>query len=314
MNLGKIINEYITFKQAMGMKLRSQAAILKSFCQTLGDINITEVEPTCVLTFISGKGPVTTYWHEKFKVLEGFYRFALSRGYTASSPLPTTIPKRPESSPPYVYTTDELRRLIAATETLKTRKSPLQFATFRTLLLTLYGAGLRISEALSLTLADVNLSENLITVRNTKFFKSRLIPIGPNLTKVLANYESKRRQLPMREGEDSTLFITRTGNALPYERVNELFQILRKRAGIHREDGARYQPRIHDIRGTFAVHTLIAWYREGGNVQRLLPALATYLGHTEITGTQHYLSMITELQEEASRRFEQYALLEVANE
>ena len=314
MKLKKIVDEYITFKRSIGMKLRSQAAILKEFCQTLGDINITEVEPSYVLAFISGNGPLTTYWHEKYKVLKGFYRYAISRGYIASSPLPTIIPKRPESSTPYVYTTDELRRLIIATETLKTRKSPLQFDTFRTLLLTLYGAGLRISEALSLTMADVNLSESLIIVRDTKFFKSRLIPIGTKLTRILANYESKRRKLPMPEGKDSAFLIVRTGNALTYKRANEIFQILRKRAGIHREDGARYQPRIHDIRGTFAVHTLIAWYRKGSNVQRLLPVLATYLGHVDIRSTQHYLSMITELQEEAGRRFERYALLEADHE
>lgn len=229
-------------------------------------------------------------------------------------PLPTTIPKRPESSTPYVYTTEELRRLIAGTEILETPKSPLQATTLRTLLLTLYGTGIRIGEALSLTLNNVDLSDSLITVRDTKFFKTRLVPIGPRLTQTLATYERKRHKLPLPAGKDSAFFATRTGNALSYAQVNQKFQILRKYACIHREDDARYQPRIHDIRGTFAVHTLVAWYREGADVQRLLPVLATYMGHTYVTGTQHYLSMIPELQNEANRRFEQYALSEVNHE
>lgn len=314
MKLCQIVDKYITFKQSLGMRLRSQAITLKSFCRTLGDINIAEVRPGAMLAFISGKGPVTATWHQKFSVLTVFYRFAIGRGYAVSSPLPTTKPKRPRPLAPYVYTQDELRRLIAATDTLETRKSPLQATTFRTLLLTLYGTGLRIGEALSLTLDNVDLSDSLITVREAKFFKSRLVAIGPRLTETLEIYAGKRRKLPRPAGEDSAFFVTRTGNAMSYYRARTIFPILRKRAHIHREDGARYQPRIHDIRHAFAVHRLLAWYREGADVQRMLPLLSTHLGHRDISGTQTYLSMIPELLDEASRRFEKYALSEVNHE
>lgn len=311
MKLLQLVREYIVFKQSIGMDFRSGAKILKAWCRALGNIDITEVKPRPVLAFISGKGPVTAFWHYKFRVLTSFYRFAIGRGYVDSSPLPTTIPKCPQPMTPYIYTLEELRRLLAETEKLKSRRSPLQAATFHTLLLVLYGTGLRISEALSLTLADVDLRESLIIVRDTKFFKTRLVPIGPRLTAVLYAYAKKRRQLPCPAGENSTFFATCTGNPLGYHRVVTMFPILRNRAGIHREDGASYQPRIHDFRHTFAVHRLLAWYREGADVQKLLPQLSTYLGHLDIRQTQPYLSMIPELMDEASRCFERYALSEV---
>lgn len=314
MKLSHVANEYITFKQSMGMHFQNEDRILKSFCRALGDIDITEVEPYRVLAFISGNGPVTTFWHVKFTMLRGFYRFAITRNYVNFSPLPTTIPKRPEPFSSYIYTIDELRRLIASTDTLATPLSPLRATTFRTLLLTLYGTGIRISEALYLTLKDVNLLDSLITVRNSKFFKSRIVPTGPMLTKTLEVYASKRRHLPFPAGKDSAFFVTRTGNGLCYEIVNDVWQILRMRANIHREDKARYQPRIHDLRHTFTVHRIVAWYREGADVQRMLPLLSTYLGHLDISGTQHYISMIPELLDEALRRFERYALSEVNHE
>lgn len=311
MKLIQLVTEYIGFKKSIGMRFRTDAGILKAWSWAMGDIDIREVAPSSVLAFIAGKGSVTASWHLKFRVLTSFYRFAMGRDYVISSPLPKIIPKCPEPMTPYIYTSEELRRLVEATDMLKTSMSPLQKATFRTLLLLLYSTGLRISEALSLTLAKVNLSESLIAVRDTKFFKSRLVPIGIKLTAELCSYVKKRRQLPRPAGESSGFFATRTGNPLAYRRVNKIFQILRKRAGIRREDRAPYQPRIHDIRHTFVVHRLLAWYRQGIDVQRMLPQLSTYLGHVDIAQTQRYLSMTPELLNEARCRFEQYALTEM---
>lgn len=311
MKLFELVNKYITFKQSMGMRFRSEAVTLKSFCRALGDIDVMEVNPDSVHSFIAGKGAVTAFWHQKFKILTGFYRFSISRGYVDSSPLPKTIPKCPAPMTPYIYTQDEMRRLMAATDSLGSSMSPLQATTFRTLLLTLYGTGLRVSEALSLTLVDVNMEEALIVVRNSKFFKSRLVPTGPRLTDRLRTYAKKRKQLLCPAREESSFFATRSGNALSYDRVRKIFPVLRNIAGVHRESSARYQPRIHDIRHTFAVHRLIAWYREGADVQRLLPQLSTYLGHVDVSETQRYLSMIPELLQEANRRFERYTSSEV---
>jgi site-specific recombinase XerD len=209
---------------------------------------------------------------------------------------------------PYIYTLEDLRKLLAATDKLQSPWSPLRACTFHTLILTLYSTGLRIGEALSLTLADVNLPESLIMVRTSKFFKTRLVPIGRRLCDTLEAYAQRRRKLPCPHGGDSAFFVTRSGNPLTYDQARKVFPILRNLAGIHREKEARYQPRVHDIRHTMAVHRLLSWYLEGADVQRLLPRLSTYLGHRDIAATQRYLTIIPELRNQASRRFEHYAM------
>ena len=307
MKLKKIVEKYILFNQSMGIKYETGAYLLRRFCRTVGDADITEVKPDSVLAFINGEGPMTTSRYGRFYLLSKFYRFAIGRDYVSYSPLPRTMPKCPKTFTPHVYTIDEIRRLIAARKFIKRYSTLLQPTTFRMLLLTLYGTGLRIGEARSLKLANVDLSNSLITVRDTKFYKSRLVPIGPKLKKLLANYRRKRRRLPMPAGEDSAFFVTCKGNALHKGLLERVFWKLRKHVGLH-TDGVRYQPRVHDLRGTFAVHTLIAWYRKGANVQHLVHALSTYLGHIDIKSTQRYLTMIPELQAEANRLFERYAL------
>jgi site-specific recombinase XerD len=158
------------------------------------------------------------------------------------------------------------------------------------------------------------LCNGLVTVRDAKFFKTRLVPMGPKLIKAIVTYASKRRQLPLPHGEASSFLATRTGNPLVYQNAITLFQRVRRQANIKRESSARYPPRLHDLRHTAAVHRLIAWYKAGADVQRLLPQLATYLGHKDLASTQHYLSMIPELLHEASKRFERYAQPEIRHE
>jgi integrase/recombinase XerD len=314
MKLHQHVTDYIAFKQALGSRFQTEARILKAFSKAMGDVDIAEVKPTSVQAFIAGKGAVTSFWHQKFGVLTRFYRFLIIRNYVDCTPLPKTVPKCPEPMKPYIYTPEDLRRLLAATNKLQSPCSPLRACTFHTLILTLYSTGLRIGEALSLTLADVNLPESLLMVRTSKFFKTRLVPIGPRLCDTLRAYVQRRRKLPCPQGEDSAFFVTRSGNPLTYDQARKVFPILRNMAGIHREKEARYQPRVHDIRHTMAVHRLLSWYRQGADVQRLLPQLSTYLGHRDIAATQRYLTIIPELRNQASRRFEHYAMQEVENE
>lgn len=314
MKLTKLVSSYITFKQSTGMSFRADASVLRAFCRAQGDTDIADVDPHAVLVFIAGKGPVTTFWHQKFKVLRGFYRYAIARSYTDSLPLPSVIPKPPQPFTPHIYSVDELRDLLATTECLQTPNSSLQAVTFRTLLLLLYGSAMRIGEALSLTLADVDLRESLLTIRDGKFGKSRLAPIGAKLTSELSTYVRQRSRLPLPAGKASAFLATRTGSRLSYEQANRLFQRVRKHAGVRRDHRSRYQPRLHDIRHTAAVHRVVAWYRQGADVQRLLPHLATYLGHVDIASTQRYLTMTSDLLGEANRRFEKYAQSEPHHE
>ena len=225
------------------------------------------------------------------------------------SPLPNSEPKSPPRTPPYIYSRDELQRLLDPVTVANSRRGAVQFdaVTFRTLLLLLYGAGLRFSEATALTIADVDLAENVLTIRATKFYKSRLVPIGPQLATVLANYIRVRRHSGLAQGETSFLLANRDGTRLASSTVQEAFDRLRRIAGVHGTGGGRQIPRLHDLRHSFAVHSLTAWYRRGADVQRLLPVLSTYLGHSDLEGTKVYLSMTPELLRQASLRFARYA-------
>jgi site-specific recombinase XerD len=172
--------------------------------------------------------------------------------------------------------------------------------------LLLYAVGLRISEALSLQLTNVDLSAGVLTIRESKFYKTRLVPMSPALTGTVGEYVARRaKQHPTQFG--GALFLTRAGTPVARHTAENVFCRLRVRAGVLRHDGGRHQPRLHDLRHAFAVHRLISWYRQGADVQRLLPQLATYLGHINIAATQRYLTLTPELLHEASQRFERYA-------
>jgi site-specific recombinase XerD len=307
MKLAAVIEAYIVLQQSLGLRSKTARRSLRRFGRQMGDVHIGNIQPEQILGFLQGTGPLSSTWRVKYRLLSGLYRFAISRGHVAASPLPPTLPKFPPQQTPYIYSTEELRRLLDATSVLESIYARLQAPMFRTLILLLYGSGLRVSEALGLTMHDVNLEQRIITVRNTKFHKTRLVPIGPKLALELTALGDRRRRLPMPDGEDSRFFASRTGALWDYPRVITLFQRVRRAAGIGCPPGELRPPRMHDLRHTAAVHRVIAWYRSGQDVQRLLPQLATYLGHVDICSTQRYLQMTPELLQEASRRFARYA-------
>ena len=171
------------------------------------------------------------------------------------------------------------------------------------MILVYYGAGLRLREATNLTRADVDLSRSVLTIRNTKFGKTRLVPVGPQLSRALVQYDRTR---PKGRPAEAPFFATRAGGPVNTGTLQQNFRILCDRAGIRRTD-THEQPRIHDLRHTFAVHRLTSWYQQGADVQRLLHHLSVYLGHVHLRHTQVYLSMTPELLREASQRFERYA-------
>jgi integrase/recombinase XerD len=164
---------------------------------------------------------------------------------------------------------------------------------------------LRISEALALTMADVDLVARQLVIQESKFYKSRIVPLGTDLNEGMVRYAKHR--VGHSTVPNAPFFAGRTGDRLKIPTVQQAFRQLRLQAGIRREDGARYQPRIHDLRHAFAVNRLVAWYKAGADVQILLPKLSTYLGHISLASTQLYLTMTPELLQEASRRFERYA-------
>jgi site-specific recombinase XerD len=305
--LSEVAANYVAHKQSMGMRFRTEACTLKSFCRAMGEVTLHEVTPNLVVAWLAGTGPVTRFWHRKYEVLTGFYRFAIARGYATCSPLPQAVPKPLKAFVPYIYSREELRRLLNAIDANDHPRSSIGPDTYRTLLLLLYGVGLRISEALALTMEDVNLTEAVLRIRKSKFYKTRLVPIGTDLLHILVQHARKRRRDGC--GPDAPFFVSRNGGPVTRQAAEITFCRLRIRAGVLRDDGrSRHQPRLHDLRHAFAVHRLVSWYRSGVDVQRLLPRLSTYLGHVHIAATQRYLTLTPELLREASARFERYAM------
>lgn len=192
MKLAEAVGQYVTHKQSMGMRFCTEERTLKAFCRAIGNIAMTEIQRDRVDAYLAGKGPVTRFWQRKYEVVVGFYRFAIARGYALDIPLPHRVPKPARAFVPHIYSHDELRRLLKATAACDNPHSSIDSETCRTLILLLYGAGLRISEALALTLDDVDLSSAMLLIDTSKFYKTRLVPLGPDLTRVLKAYATWR--------------------------------------------------------------------------------------------------------------------------
>ncbi|CAH2903968.1 MAG: Integrase/recombinase, RitB [uncultured Paraburkholderia sp.] len=274
-----------------------------------GEREFDSISQTEVRAFLDGNLPLSHYWHRKHSALMRFFRFALARGLASAIPLPARTPRCYHDYQPYVYFEDDVDRLITALDGV--RATPIEARTLRALILLLYGTGLRRGEALHLCLADVDLPRQLLTVRDTRFYKTRWVPVGTHLVQILHEYIVAVHTPHSFEAPDDTpLFVRRDGGWPTASGIRRAFARLRSKAGVRRNDGARYQPRLHDMRATFAVHRLTTWYQQGADVQRLLPLLSTYLGHASIAATQVYLPMSPELLVEASSRFGRYVALE----
>jgi integrase len=143
MMLIDVIDAYLAKQRSPGMRFESAGHLLRQFCRAMGDPEIDEVTPEAVAEFLQGGTALTATWMLKYRVLTGLYRFAVSRGYVCRSPLPTTLPKLPPQQTPYVYSTEELRRLLEATSILRIGHCPQVPAMYHTLLLLLYGNGMR---------------------------------------------------------------------------------------------------------------------------------------------------------------------------
>ncbi|MGI8609483.1 MAG: tyrosine-type recombinase/integrase [Candidatus Dormibacteria bacterium] len=230
--------------------------------------------------------------------------------YMARSEPRTWIPDRslyPARIPqfrPHLFTTEEVRALVAAADRLPAKIWPLRRRTFRALLLLLFATGLRVGEALKLRIGDVDIEANTLFIAETKFFKSRWVPFTVSLAEGLREYDAERAQAVSRVGPDEPFFISARREACGYSAVASVFQLLVRDAGIDTSATRRGSARLHDLRHAFAVHCVLRWYREGADVQTKLPLLATYMGHASVLATHVYLHATSELLAEANQRFE----------
>ena len=209
MNLQRLIEQYISYQRSLGSSFSSEAALLRAFGRARGPrASVAGVRVRHVDAFLGKARPVTRTWFTKLSCLRCFFRYAVSRGHVTTAPLPTVMPKRPPVFVPYIYTREELRRLLQVVKSHPQGTSILEPATIRTMILVYYGAGLRLREATNLTRADVDLSGSVLTIRNTKFGKTRLVPVGPQLNRVLVQYDRTR---PKGRPADAPFFATRMG-------------------------------------------------------------------------------------------------------
>ena len=211
------------------------------------------------------------------------------------------LPKRNRLMP-HIYTRDEIRRIMGAAGTYVHSQDPLRPVVFSTLVGFLYATGLRVGEAVKLNLADVDFSRRLVIVRQTKFGKTRYVPLTPCTTKHLVTYAAMRRTAGFSREPTSPFFPSAQGGRYHVPTFTTTFLQVLRHLGLRGPKGQR-GPRIHDLRHSFAVSRLIAWHRNGDNLFAKLPTLSTYLGHSTITGTEVYLHATAELMDSVGQRF-----------
>ncbi|MGO9273422.1 MAG: tyrosine-type recombinase/integrase [Terriglobia bacterium] len=302
MKIGRVVVEYVQYKQALGVRFRTDAYHLESFCRVVGPRRqLADVTEAAVHNFLASG--TAGYWHRKFAVLSGLNRFLAAHGYGALVPLPTLKPKKTTDFVPYILSRDEVARLLAAIPN-RCASRVVPSDTARVTFLLLYGAALRIGEALSLKNKDVDLAQGVLTVRATKFYKTRLVPVARPLHQELLLYVRWRNAQPFVTRSDSFL-VDRRGRPLKDFLIRRVFEALRVQCHLVSPKTGR-AARLHDFRHSFAVSRLVTAYQRGENVQDFLFKLATYLGHASIASTQVYLTLTPDLLEEACKRYESF--------
>ncbi len=304
----QLVGDYLAHKRALGNGFKSEGFTLRAFCKYLDDCPVDCINLTQMQDFLHAGTASQDTVARKYGVLKGFCQYTSER-YGIELPSLPVLPRNPSSSfVPYIYTHEQLECLFQAIEpTCQFGHVLIEAHTVRAIILLLYGAGLRRGEALRLNRHDVDLTQAILTIRQTKFHKTRLVPMGKDLNTALTQYQNNHNSSNS-DFSDEPFFQMRKGGRVEQFPLQRLWRRLCKQAGVARDGGPRNQPRLHDLRHAAAVHRLIAWYRSGVDLDKLLPMLATYLGHASIAGTQRYLTLTPELLQEASKRFESYAL------
>jgi integrase len=236
---------------------------------------------------------------QRITVFRQFSKFLLTAGCPAYVP-DATVAARKSIFVPRMLTEEELRKFFRAVDTLEpTARSPLRHLIMPEVFRLLYGCGFRVREVLNLRIRDVDLNQGIITVRQGKFRKDRLVPPALSLVNRLRKYAGYFDSRP----PNAVFFPGPNGRPFALRTVYTLFREMLLQCGIPHA-GRGKGPRIHDYRHLFAVHTLRRWYRDGENLEAKLPLLATYLGHQHLSGTQHYLHLTAEIFPEITARVE----------
>lgn len=299
--LAPLLEQFIQEKRACGYRYDEPARLLALFDQHLcSEAPAPATLPRSLTSGWIDKRPhesAATHQH-RVSIVRQFALFMGRLGHAADVPSGSLATKNAANFIPRILTRAEVQRVLCAVDGLTpTAHSPLRHLIMPEVFRLLYGCGFRLNEVLHLRVADVDFNRGVLTVREGKFGKDRLVPPTVALVQRLQNYDAgfgRRRA-------DAFFFPSREDAAWPGGVVYRLFRHLLLQCGI--PHGGRGQgPRLHDLRHTFAVHTLVRWYREGADLDAKLPVLATYLGHQSLLGTQRYLHLTAELFPEITAR------------
>jgi integrase/recombinase XerD len=292
MKVSEGIEQYVACKRQGGLSYTGTESGLTYFMRKVGDVELNEVTSDDVLTYLSGPKTSPISWRRKHQQMSQFFTFCSDRGNLTTSPMPPPRPKVRQMFVPYIYSQEEIRALLRTTRTSQAdRRCLIASQTLHTLLLFLYGTGATRSEALELTVADVNIKLGTVLIRKRRACRSRSIPICKDLQIALKKYLRWRSNI---SAHKDRLFVKDDGHPLVSSSLAPNFRKLRELAGIRRAGGPDDQPRLHDLRYTFAVHRITSWILKDADLNRMLPALAAYMGHSGLWAAERYLSMSPE--------------------
>jgi integrase len=306
------VEQYLAERRHMGFKLRSTASSLGNFARYVTQVKhrgplSVELMAEWARQAKAGQGTRATS-ARRLRQLRPFTRWLQQFDPATEVPNESIFGAVPGRVAPHIYRENEIVDLLAAAKRLGP-PGDLRAVVYETLFGLLASTGLRISEARSLLDADVDLKSGVLTIRQSKFGKSRLVPMHPSTTQVLARYRAQRcshlrtmPQTPFFVGTRGRLL----GGPLGDRQVHRIFEQLRGQLGwVNR--GCHGAPRIHDLRHTFAVMRLMLWHQQGIDLDQRMLALSTYLGHARVSDTYWYLTGVPELMALAGARFERFA-------
>ena len=300
--LRQAIDDYIALRRSLGFKLHDMADDLQRFATFLEQRSALYV--TTELAMEWAMQPVDhkpSDWAQRLSFVRVFARHWHATDPRTEIPPTGLLPFRPQRARPYLYSELEIQKLLSAALKLSPNQG-LRPRTYHCLFGLLAVAGLRISEALKLEQADVDLCEGILTIRQTKFGKTRLVPLHTSTRDVMIDYARLRNRF-LRSPSSPRFFLNDYGRRLEASAVRRTFYDLSRQIGLRGPEDHK-GPRLHDFRHRFAVRTLVNWYRSNEDIERRLPVLSTFLGHGHVEDTYWYLSVEPELMGLATSRLE----------
>jgi integrase/recombinase XerD len=296
------IEDYIALRRRLGFKLRRMSEGLRQFATFLEQKAASHVTTELAMEWaMLPTDHQPSDWAQRLGFVRVFARHWHATDPRTEIPPVGLLPFRPQRAHPYLYSEREVQDLLAAALKLSPHQA-LRPWTYHSLFGLLAVGGLRISEALKLERSDVDLCEGLLTIRQTKFGKTRLVPLHASARDVLTDY-ARRRDGLLRSASSPCFFLNDHGRRMEVSAVRRTFYDLSRQIGLRGSEDHK-GPRLHDFRHRFAVRTLIQWYRSHEDIEQRLPVLSTFLGHGHVEDTYWYLSLEPELMGLATRRLE----------